>query len=92
MSLLLATLWPGLVGGFLLGIAVGALSGLPRTRLQRSTSTGLGLAAAALAILAMTGRVPGWAGFGVESGALILPAYLAGCLGGGIGRRVREGA
>ena len=62
MSLLLATLWPGLAGGLLLGMAVGALAGLPSTRWQRRTAAALALTVAALSTLAMTGRVTGWGG------------------------------
>ena len=92
MSLLLATLWPGLAGGLLLGMAVGALAGLPSTRWQWRTAGALALTVAALSTLAMTGRVTGRGGLWVESGALILAAYLAGCVAGGIGRRLRTGA
>ena len=88
MSLLLAAVWPWLAAGLALGLAVGALAGLPRGR------TALGLAAVplagllALAALALLQAAPGRAGLWVETGALLLAAYLAGCGLGGLGRRL----
>ncbi|GJD56091.1 hypothetical protein [Methylobacterium dankookense] len=75
MVALLAGLWPGLAGALVLGLGIGALWGWP----HRAVPAALGLALAVLAALALSGAVPGRAGLFVESGALMLAAYLAGC-------------
>lgn len=86
MSLLLAALWPGLAATLLLGMLVGALTGLPRERVSAAVAVGLAVMLAILAGLSLTGQVPGEAGLWVEAATLLLAGYLAGCLLGGTGR------
>lgn len=88
MILLLSFLWPGLSGTFALGLGAGWLSGLPRGALAPAV---LSLAIAALWGAALSGIVPGRAGLWVESAALMLPAYVAGCLAAAFGRRRLRG-
>lgn len=83
---LATSLWPELTASLALGLAIGALTGLPRSRAARLGAGLLFLGLAALAGLASTGTVPGRGGLWLESGALILGAYLAGCVLGGLGR------
>lgn len=88
MMLLASGLWPGLAAALLLGTCVGALTGLPRERFGlagAALSSGL---LAGLAGLALLDTVPGQAGLWVETAALMLGAYLAGCLAGGVGQWV----
>lgn len=88
MNLLLETLWPGLAAALALGLAVGALAGLPRGRWTLAGAGALALVLAALAGLAGFGVVAGRSGLRVEIAASILAAYLAGCGIGGLGRRL----
>lgn len=81
---LLSGLWPGLAGGLALGLALGRL--LPP--LGAGVPAGLGLALLALAGTAAAGLVPGMAGLWLESAALMLAAYLAGCGLGLLSRRL----
>lgn len=83
---LATSLWPELAAALALGLAVGALTGLPRSRAARLGAGLLFLGLAALTGLAAMGTVPGRGGLWLESGALILGAYLAGCALGGFGR------
>ncbi|RVU19472.1 hypothetical protein EOE48_08730 [Methylobacterium oryzihabitans] len=83
MTILLAALWPALLTALLLGGVAGYWAGLPAGRLARAGAalvTGLALAAGAVAV---AGLVPGRSGLWVETAALLLAAYLAGCLVGG---------
>jgi hypothetical protein len=84
VMLLLAGLWPGLAGSAVLGLAVGWLAGWPA---RPAVPLALLALAAALAALALAGLVPGLPGLWLESGAALLPAYLAGC---GLGALVRR--
>ncbi len=88
MNLLLSGLWPGLAVASLLGLCVGALTGLPRERLAYAAAAMLATVLAVLAILALRESVLGEPGLWVESAAAMLAAYLAGCLIGGCGRLV----
>jgi hypothetical protein len=83
---LLADLWPGLAAALLLGLGTGALAGWPRDR-----AVPLGLTAAALALggLDASGLVPGLPGLWLDSGALMLAAYTAGCASGSLARGYR---
>ena len=83
MVALLAGLWPGLAGALVLGLGLGALCGWPHPAVPPA----LGLAVLALAALALSGVVPGRAGLFVESGALMLAAYLVGCGLGSLAHR-----
>ena len=87
MMLLVHGLWPGLAAAALLGLCVGGITGLPRGRLGLAIVALLGGTLAILAVLAWLGTVPGETGLWIESAALMLAAYLTGCLAGGIGRR-----
>jgi hypothetical protein len=75
---LLTLIGPALVLGFLLGVIVGRLAGLPRTRTTVTGTLALALAAAVTGGLSVTGLVPGRPGLWVEVAALLLVAYLAG--------------
>lgn len=79
MMLLLVTLWPWLAGAAVLGLGIGWLSGPPKGLVAPAVLT---LALAAAWGIALAEILPGRAGFFAESFALILPAYLAGCLAG----------
>ncbi|GJE59855.1 hypothetical protein [Methylobacterium trifolii] len=83
--LLLSALWPGLAGAVLLGIGIGWLSGMPR---DRASLPGLAAAWLLLAGLALAGPVQGTAGLWIESAAMLLAAYLAGCGLGALAARL----
>ena len=86
MTLVLSSLWPMLAAALVLGLVVGALTGLPRSGLAL-TAAGLLLAGLAiLSCLATLRTMPGAPGLWTESGALLLGAYLVGCALGGLGR------
>ncbi|MGX7704281.1 hypothetical protein [Methylobacterium sp. Gmos1] len=94
--LILATVaWPGLLAALLIGAGTGRLAGLPAGRGPRLAAglvvlLALAAGAAALAGLAPAGRlaVPGREGFWLETAALMLVVYLAGCiLGAALPRR-----
>ncbi len=88
MTLLVASLWPQLAAALALGLAVGALTGLPRSR-PALAAAGLPCAClAGLSALALLRTAPGAAGLWIETAALLLGAYLAGCGLGGFGRNV----
>lgn len=84
----LLPLWPWLAAAFGLGLAIGALAGLPRTRATRIAAGLPLLALAALVGLAVAGAVPGRSGLRVEVAALLLAGYLAGCTLGALARRL----
>ena len=86
MSLLLSGLWPGLAAALLLGLLVGALTGRPRDRLGLALAAVPAVVLAVLSGLAITEFLPGETGLWVETAALMLAAYLAGCALGGVGR------
>lgn len=91
MTILVSALWPGLAGALLLGACIGAILGLPRERFALIAAA---IPFAMLAVLAGLGilqTVPGQAGLWVETAALMLGAYLAGCLAGGVGRLAARG-
>lgn len=85
MTDLVSSLWPELAAALALGLAVGALTGLPRGGFALVAA---GLLLAGLAVLATLRTVPGAAGLWLEAGTLVLGAYLAGCALGGLGRSV----
>lgn len=85
---LVHALWPEAAAALVLGLAVGALTGLPQGRVARLGAGLLFLGLVALAGLAVTEAVPGNRGLWVEIGALLLGAYLAGCGLGGLGRLI----
>jgi hypothetical protein len=87
--LLVATLWPALLGGFVLGALVGSSSGLPSSGPARAIALVIATLAAGLGGLALSGVVAGRPGFWIEASALILGAYLIGCVGGGVAGRSR---
>lgn len=86
MSLLVISLWPALAAALGLGLAVGALAGFPRERRTAVAAMLPTLVLAGLAGLAVLGTAPGRAGLWVETAALLLAAYLVGCLLGALGR------
>ena len=86
---LLSALWPGLAGAFLLGLAVGCLTGLPR---RRAGPIGLLAATCLVAGLSQSGLVSGVLGLSVDAAALMLPAYLLGCLAGSLAPKLRRDA
>lgn len=89
MSLLLTALWPALAAGFCVGAATGFLTGLPVSRQAGAIAGTLVLIAVGLGAVAVIGLAPERNGFWVESAALVLAAYLAGCLLGGFGQAAR---
>jgi hypothetical protein len=82
---LLSGFWPGLAGAAALGLLVGALAGWPE---RLAVPLGLFVVAGLLAAAAIAGFVPGVPGLWLEGAALMLPAYLAGCALGALGRRL----
>ncbi|TGE00134.1 hypothetical protein [Methylobacterium nonmethylotrophicum] len=94
MLLLVSVAWPGLLAAFLIGAGTGRWAGPPAGRLPS-------LAAALVALLVLVAgaaslaglapgplAVPGREGFWVETAALMLAGYLAGCiLGAALPRR-----
>lgn len=88
MTLLVSGLWPGLAAALLLGLCVGALTGLPRERLSYASAAILAGVLGVLGVLIMRESIPGEAGLWVESAAVMLSVYLAGCVIGGLGRRI----
>ncbi|GJE45589.1 hypothetical protein [Methylobacterium soli] len=89
MIALLSALWPGLAGAFVLGLAVGGLTGFPK---RRAIPLGLLGVAVLLAVMAQSGFLTGDAGLSVETAAVMLPAYLGGCLGGAFLSSLRQGS
>ncbi|AWN53995.1 hypothetical protein [Methylobacterium sp. 17Sr1-1] len=95
MLILASVAWPGLVAALVIGAGTGRLAGLPTGRGPRLAAGLVGLLAlaagvAALAGLAPGGRlaVPGREGFWLETAALMVVIYLAGCvLGASLPRR-----
>lgn len=92
MTLVLTGLWPGLAGALVLGALVGAMVGLPRDRASAAVAGLLCLALIALAGLTVMELVPDRAGLWVETAAAMLGIYLIGCLAGGTGKLVLDGA
>ena len=86
MLILMSAAWPGLVAALLIGAGTGLWSGLPAGRGPRLAAAFVALLTAATAATALAGVVPGREGLWVESAALMLAAYLAGCGMGGLGR------
>lgn len=84
--ILLSAAWPGLVAALVIGIGTGLWAGLPAGRAPRLAAALVALLAAAATATALAGLVPGREGFWVESGALMLAAYLVGCGIGGLGK------
>ncbi|SFG76073.1 hypothetical protein [Methylobacterium gossipiicola] len=78
MIALLTLIGSALVLGLLLGVAVGRLAGLPRTRLAAASAFALVLAVAVAGGLSVAGLVPGQPGLWIEITALVLGAYLIG--------------
>lgn len=86
MISLVVPLWPGLAASLALGLAIGALAGVPRGRATR-IAAGLPLLALGLLLgLAGLDTVPGRAGLWIEIAALVLACYLAGCSLGALAR------
>lgn len=85
---LVSSLWPALAAALLLGLAVGTLTGLPRSSFTLTAAGLLLVGLAILAALAALRTVPGAPGLWIETGALLLGAYLVGCALGGLGRSV----
>ncbi|MBB2960763.1 hypothetical protein [Methylobacterium sp. R2-1] len=88
MILLVSSLWPALAAALVLGLVVGALTGLPRGGFALAAAGLLLVGLAILAGLSTLRTVPGESGLWIETGALVLGAYLAGCAVGGLGRAV----
>ncbi|KQO73268.1 MULTISPECIES: hypothetical protein [unclassified Methylobacterium] len=80
MTLLATLLWPLAAASALLGGAIGALTGLPRTPTARRSAGLLVLAAGLAGGLAAGGFLSGRAGFWLEAGALGLGSYLIGAI------------
>lgn len=92
LTVLASALWPGLLAALALGAVVGAWTGWPRTRLARIAGVALAAGGAVLALAALSSRLPGHEQFVVESCALLLGLYLAGCLVGALaGALARRG-
>ncbi|WP_279604827.1 hypothetical protein [Methylobacterium sp. J-070] len=83
--LLLDGFWPGLAGAGALGLVIGGLAGWPD---RYGVPLGLFVLAGLLAAAALAEAVPGVPGLWLETAALILPPYLAGCTIGALGRRL----
>ncbi|UGB24422.1 hypothetical protein LPC10_15840 [Methylorubrum sp. B1-46] len=88
MILVFLSLWPALAAALGLGLVIGALTGLPRGGLAMAAAGLLLTGLAILTGLAALRTMPGAPGLWIESGALLLGAYLAGCVLGGFGRSV----
>lgn len=86
MTLLAIGLWPGLAAALVLGLCAGGLTGLPRDRAGLLALGLLGGLLALLAGLATLETVPGQTGLWIETAAIMLAVYLAGCFLGGLGR------
>ena len=88
MILLVSSLWPALTAALVLGLVVGALTGLPRDGFAPAAAGLLLVGLGVLAGLTTLHTAPGEPGLWIETGALILGAYLAGCALGGLGGSV----
>lgn len=88
MIALAAALWPGLAGALVLGALVGFVTGLPRERMALAAALTLLVTLAVLAGLILAGHAAGDAGLWIEAAALMLTAYLTGCLSGALSRRI----
>lgn len=86
MTDLAFSLWPELAAALALGLVVGALTGLPRERFALASAAILLVGLTVLAGLAVLRTVAGGTGLWIETAALLLGAYLAGCVLGGLGR------
>ncbi|ACL56473.1 hypothetical protein [Methylobacterium nodulans] len=80
MSVLLAALWPACLAALALGIATGWLMHRPSGRAARLAALAVLALAAVVAAVAAAELVPGRAGLWVETAALLLIPYVAGCL------------
>ncbi|SFV12604.1 hypothetical protein SAMN02799631_05508 [Methylobacterium sp. 174MFSha1.1] len=95
MLILASVAWPGLVAALVIGAGTGRLAGPPTGRGPRLAAglvvlLALAAGAATLAGLVPGGTlaVPGREGFWLETAALMLAVYLAGCaLGASLPRR-----
>lgn len=93
MLLLASIAWPGVLSGLLIGAGTGWWAGPPTARGARLAAilvTFLALAATATTVAGlMPGSlaVPGRDGFRIEMAAVMLVAYLAGCVLGAAGHR-----
>ena len=85
-TMLLAALWPGAAAALALGLVVGAVAGLPRDRADAAVALGLVAVFLGLSGLAVLGRGAGDVALRMESAAVLLALYLAGCAIGGFGR------
>ncbi|KMO38737.1 hypothetical protein ACQVP2_25020 [Methylobacterium aquaticum] len=92
MLILASAAWPGLLAALVIGTATGFWAGPPAGRGPRLAAGFLALLAVATIATALAGVVPGREGFWVESAALMLTAYLAGCGLGGFGKERRTGS
>ncbi|KMO19510.1 hypothetical protein [Methylobacterium platani] len=90
MLLLASVAWPGLLAALLIGAGTGWWAGPPTTTGARLSAAAVALlavaaGAAALAGLVLKGlAVPGREGFRLETAALMLAAYLVGCVLGAL--------
>lgn len=86
MLLLVSVAWPGILAGLLIGAGTGWWAGPPATRGPYLAAALVALMALAAAAAALAGlvpgplTVPGREGFRIEITALMLAAYLAGCV------------
>lgn len=93
MLLLASVAWPGVLAGLLIGAGTGWWAGLPAGRGSRLAAILVVLVALAAAAAAVAGlmpgslAVPGRDGFRIEMAAVMLAAYLAGCVIGALPRR-----
>ncbi|AWB21861.1 hypothetical protein DA075_13790 [Methylobacterium currus] len=94
MPILVAIAWPGLLAALLIGASTGRWAGLPAGRGPRLAAGFVVLLALAAGAAALAGlapgpfTVPGREGFWLETAALMLAFYLAGCvLGAALTRR-----
>ncbi len=91
---ILAVAWPGLLAALLIGAGTGRWAGLPAGRGPRLAAGFVVLLTLAAGAAALAGlmpgplAVPGREGFWLETAALMLAPYLAGCvLGAALTRR-----
>ncbi|TNC07444.1 hypothetical protein FF100_32380 [Methylobacterium terricola] len=93
MLLLASVAWPGVLAGLLIGAGTGWWAGLPAARGPRLAAALIALLALAAGAAALAGllpgslAVPGRDGFRIEMAAVMLAAYLAGCVLGALPRR-----
>lgn len=90
MTTLLIVIGAVLAASLALGVAVGRWAGLPPRRSARLAAAALIALAAGSSGLALIGLVPGRTGLWIETGALILDAYLLGAIAGALLARARR--